>query len=310
MSKLLVVFGATGQQGGSVVEQVVNDPELSKQYRIRAVTRDPSKPAGQALKAKGVEVVKGDANHAASIKAIVEGAHTVFVNTVTVLESADRSQEVTQGKAIADAAVAAGVQFFIFSTLPHVSKISGGKLKAVENFDLKADIEAYVRSLPIKSAFYAPGYFMQNFSNFVLPQPAGDGTYVVASLVSPKTELAMIDIATDTGKFVGAILADPEKYEGKIVSGASKIITFEEAAEIMSRITGKTIKYQQLPESVIRGFLPPVEADMLAEMFIYYQDYGYFGPETKAVVEEAPKIARGKLTTFEEYLTKNPLPLA
>jgi uncharacterized protein YbjT (DUF2867 family) len=310
MSKLLVVFGATGQQGGSVVEHVVNDPELSKQYKVRAVTRDPSKPAGQALKAKGVEVVKGDADDAASLKTVLEGAHTVFAITVTVLESTDRSQEVVQGKAIADAAVAAGVQFFIFSTLPHVSKITGGKITSVEHFDLKADIETYVRTLPIKSAFYAPGYFMQNFSNYTLPQPTGDGRYAISNVVSPKTQLAMIDIVADTGKFVGAILADPEKYEGKTVSGASKIFTFEEAVEIIRRITGKIVKYQQLPEDVIRGYLPPTEADMLVGMFIYYQDYGYYGPETKAVVEEAPKIARGKLTTFEEYLTKNPLPLA
>lgn len=310
MSKLLVVFGATGQQGGSVVEHVVNDPELSKQYKVRAVTRDPSKPAGQALKAKGVEVVKGDADDAASLKTVLEGAHSVFAITVTVLESADRSQEVVQGKAIADAAVAAGVQFFIFSTLPHVSKITSGKITSVENFDLKADIETYVRTLPIKSAFYAPGYFMQNFSNYILPQPTGDGRYAISNVVSPKTQLAMIDIVADTGKFVGAILAHPEKYEGKTVSGASQILTFQEAAEIVRRITGKIVKYQQLPEDVIRGYLPPTEADMLVGMFIYYQDYGYYGPETKAVVEEAPKIVRGKLTTFEEYLTKNPLPLA
>ena len=42
MSKVLVVFGATGQQGGSVVNCVINDPELSKLYKVRGVTRDPS----------------------------------------------------------------------------------------------------------------------------------------------------------------------------------------------------------------------------------------------------------------------------
>lgn len=57
MSKILTVFGATGNQGGSVIKAVLADSVLSKEFRIRAITRDASKPAAQALAAKGVEVV-------------------------------------------------------------------------------------------------------------------------------------------------------------------------------------------------------------------------------------------------------------
>ena len=158
MSKLLVVFGATGQQGGSVAESVLSDPELSKQYKVRAVTRDPSKPAGLALQQKGAEVVKGDIEDAASLTSVLKGAHTVFAITVSVTDSNDKSPELANGKAMADAAVAAGAQYFIFSTLPHVAKITDGKIMAAAHFDLKAEVEAYVRGLPIKSAFYVPGF--------------------------------------------------------------------------------------------------------------------------------------------------------
>ena len=58
MSKLLTVFGATGQQGGSLINYVLKNPELSKIYKLRGITRDVSKPASVALKDKGVEVVK------------------------------------------------------------------------------------------------------------------------------------------------------------------------------------------------------------------------------------------------------------
>ena len=58
MSKLLTVFGATGLQGGSVVNYVLQSPELSKIYRLRGITRDVTKPAAVALKEKGVEIVK------------------------------------------------------------------------------------------------------------------------------------------------------------------------------------------------------------------------------------------------------------
>jgi uncharacterized protein YbjT (DUF2867 family) len=58
MSKIFTVFGATGNQGGSVIRAVLADPVLSKEYKLRGVTRDVSKPAAQALSAKGVEMVK------------------------------------------------------------------------------------------------------------------------------------------------------------------------------------------------------------------------------------------------------------
>lgn len=57
MSKILTVFGATGNQGGSVIKAILADAVLSKEYKIRGVTRDTSKPASQALAAKGVEMV-------------------------------------------------------------------------------------------------------------------------------------------------------------------------------------------------------------------------------------------------------------
>ena len=58
MSRILTIFGATGQQGGSLLAYVLKTPELSRIYKLRAITRDPSKPAALALKENGVEVVK------------------------------------------------------------------------------------------------------------------------------------------------------------------------------------------------------------------------------------------------------------
>lgn len=57
MSKILAVFGATGNQGGSVIRAVLSDSALSSQFKIRAITRDVTKPAAKALADKGVEVV-------------------------------------------------------------------------------------------------------------------------------------------------------------------------------------------------------------------------------------------------------------
>jgi uncharacterized protein YbjT (DUF2867 family) len=309
MSKILVVFGATGNQGGSVVNYVINDPELSKQYKVRGITRDPSKPAAQALQEKGVEVMEGDADDKDSLKQVMKGAHTVFGFTATVYDDQTKSREIAQGKALADAAVVAGVQYFIYSSLPHVGKISGGKYQHVEQFDSKAEVEEYIRTLPIKSAFFEPGSFMQNFGGMMAPHPIGDGTYTISNVVTPQTQLPLIEAAADTGKYVAAILAEPEKYEGKVLSAATKLYSFEDIVQTISKVTGKTVKYNQLPESAFRGFLPPAAADSLIEMLFYFQDFGYYGPQTEEKVEWTAQNARGKLTTFEEYITKNPIHL-
>jgi hypothetical protein len=56
MSKLITVFGSTGRQGGSVVRSLLSHPLLHAEYKIRAVTRDRSKPKAKELEELGVEV--------------------------------------------------------------------------------------------------------------------------------------------------------------------------------------------------------------------------------------------------------------
>ena len=136
----------TSFKGGSVVDYVINDPELSKQYKVRGVTRDTSKPAVQALQQKGVEVVKGDADDKASLEHTMQGAHTVFAVTVSIYDGKLYERELSQGKAMADTAVAAGVSYFIFSTLSNAGKLSSGKLQNMTHFNVKAEIEEYIVS--------------------------------------------------------------------------------------------------------------------------------------------------------------------
>lgn len=78
MSKVLTVFGATGNQGGSVIKSVLANSKLSSEYKLRGITRDPSKPAGKALAEKGVELVKADLNDKESVKKAIEGSSAVF----------------------------------------------------------------------------------------------------------------------------------------------------------------------------------------------------------------------------------------
>lgn len=308
MSKILAVFGATGQQGGSVIDYVLSDPELSQTYTLRAICRDTSSSKAQLLKSKGVEVVQADIILSrASVEAALTGVHTVFAMTAVHFGPDGYEVEYNSAKTMADVAVEKGVEYFIFSTLPPAKEISGGKYASMVPFDVKADAERYIRGLPIKSAFYCPGSFMQNFVDpvFMAPHKGPDDTWIMARHTSGKTPFPLIDVVGDGGKFVGAILADPEKYEGKRLCAATKVYTSEEIVAAIAKATGKKVVFKQVPVEEFResiGNLP----DMFVELFDYYEEFGYFGPETESLVAWAAENARGKLTTFEEFLEKNP----
>lgn len=75
---LFVVVGSTGQQGSSVIKAIEASPAP---YRVRGLTRDPTKPAARALEARGVHVVATDAIQEVELEKAFEGATYVFAMT-------------------------------------------------------------------------------------------------------------------------------------------------------------------------------------------------------------------------------------
>jgi len=305
MSKqILVVFGATGNQGGSVVNTFLDDPELAKKYHIRAVSRDTNKAAAKALEKKGAEVVQGDVDDASSLPRILKGAHSVFLATFSEYDSSLKEREFRQAKAVADAAVAAGVKQIVFSSLPPASSLSSNKYD-VPGFDSKWAVEQYIRTLPVKSTFFAPGSFMQNFQTWLKPKPVGDGTYAIFAPYKLTTEMPLIDTAGDSGKWVASAVEHPEKYNHQVFSAATRLYTLDEIVKTISKVYGKTVNLQTISIETYKSFLPPGAQEPLAAMNLYVNEFGYYGPNTKKLVEESAKHARGHLTTFEEYLKKD-----
>jgi uncharacterized protein YbjT (DUF2867 family) len=302
---LLVVFGATGNQGGSIAHFVLDDPELSKRYAVRAITRDTNNPKAQALAKKGAELVQADLADESSLPVALKGANFVFAVTITLYQGNTKSIETAQAKALCSEAIKQGAEYIIWSSMSHPFKISNGKLTQVVHFDVKAEIETYIRTLPIKSSFYAPGSFMQNLYTSMAPRPSwsGDGTYILPSLCNADTLLPLIDI-TDTGKFVGAILAEPDKYEGKFFAAAEGLYSYSQMAEILSKVTGKEVKFQKVDDEMFKSFLPEGFREQLYEMMVHCRDYGYYGENMKADVQWASEQAKGHLTTLEEFLTR------
>ncbi|KAF4974584.1 hypothetical protein FZEAL_8511 [Fusarium zealandicum] len=309
MSKILAVFGATGQQGSSVIDFVLNDTELSQQFELRAITRDVDSDKARQLKEK-VQVVQGDVLNRASLSTALTGVHTVFAMTTPSFGPDALDIEYNNGKAIADVAVGQGVEYIIFSTLPAVRQMSDGRYTKVTPFDAKAKVEQYIRGLPLKSAFYCPGSFMENFQaqSFLAPRKASDGTWVLSRPSSPTAQLPLLSAVSDTGKFIGAILADPDKYQGKTFHGATALYTWEEVAAILSEATGKTIVYKEVPDDDFKKGLA-FEPEMFSETFRFYEEFKYFGTDAEDMIAWAVKNARGRVSSFEEFLEAHPFQL-
>ena len=149
MSKLITVFGATGQQGGAVARAL-----LAKGYKVRAVTRNPDSAKAKELQAKGAELVQvKNMDDVASLEAAIKGAYGVFLVTnyggllsETQNPETAHNREIAQGKAAGDICKKLGVKPLVFSGLEYVRDIIG---KPYLHFDSKGTVEKYLDEIGV-----------------------------------------------------------------------------------------------------------------------------------------------------------------
>src|SRR6185369_1410999 len=162
--KPIAVIGATGQQGGGVVRAL----QASGQFKVRALTRNPDKHRELAE-----EVVEADLGKPETLKAAFEGAHGVFL--VTNFQEAG-SNELKQATAAISAAKDAGVKHFVWSTLPDVEAISGGKFN-VPHFTGKSKIDRVVKDGGFENyTFVVAPFYYQNLAGALAPHNPSDGS--------------------------------------------------------------------------------------------------------------------------------------
>ncbi|KAI9732975.1 MAG: hypothetical protein M1818_007408 [Claussenomyces sp. TS43310] len=295
--KIIVVFGATGGQGGSVVKSLLDDPQAASQFAIRAVTRDSSKAAAKALEAKGCELVTADLNDRESLKNALKGAYGVFAVT-NYWEKLDGELEYKQGCNVADEV---GVKHLIW--------MSNGKLKQVYHFDSKAKVQDYIKSSGLPATYFLAGMFMSNLPQLIRKNP-GQDVYSIAMPVPPATTMPLLDTEEDTGKFVKAILLKPKQTLGKEIYGATDyysvndmINTFKEVKPVDAKgATATEIPHQTYKDILASKGMPAFVQEELLENFLLNAEPGYYGGQS---LKESHAILDEPLTTLKEYLAKN-----
>jgi uncharacterized protein YbjT (DUF2867 family) len=288
--KLIAVIGATGQQGGAVVRAL----QAQGQFKVRALTRNPGKHRGLAD-----EVVEADLNRPETLEAAFAGAHGVFLVTNFAEQGTD---ELKQATAAVQAAKAAGVKHFVWSTLPDVEAISGGKLH-VPHFTGKARVDRIVKEAGFAHhTFVIAPFFYQNLVAWA-PQKQEDGTSGWALPIDPTVRGIHMGDIRELGPIVaGAFAHSDEAGNGEYLPLVGDFMSFNEIVDSLNR-QGHELSFKQVPTEVFATLFPG--AAEVAAMFAWFQAHTYLGSDMRDRIALANKIAGRQPTKFSTWARVN-----
>jgi uncharacterized protein YbjT (DUF2867 family) len=280
--KVIAVTGATGQQGGAVARKLLADG-----WKVRALTRDTDKPAAQELASLGAEILTGDMEDRAELEAAFKTAYGVFSVQNFWLPNVGFEGEIRQGKNVADAAKAAGVQHLVYSSVGAAHRGMGQK-----HFESKWIIEQYIHSLEISYTILRPAFFMENY-NWSRAQIL-NGTFTGMGLRPDKglQSIAVEDIAV----FVALAFENPKDYVGKTIELAGDELTEAQIAAKFTKVIGRPVN---LTAPTGDGGARRRSDEEMEAMFNFFNGEGY-GADIPALRKLHPG-----LFTLEQYLRKN-----
>lgn len=275
-SKIIAIIGATGNQGGSVLNTFAS----SGKYKVRALTRNPNSDTATQLKSKypNVEWVKANLNSVDTLRKAFSGAHAVFGVTqfadpdnIKKLQVGDLDAEFDQGKNIIDAAIAENVQIAIMSTLPSIAKASNDKYTKVLHFEGKYKIAQYLdsKSNQIKGVNVYLGYFMENYVSYSRISDKDNKTVEFTCPLKPTTLLPLVDTVNDTGPVVEYALEHADEYQGKPILVSSGRYEAQEMAKAFTEVAGESGSFVQIPYDAFG-------MEEFSQMFQWYDEFGYF----------------------------------
>lgn len=225
----VAVIGATGQQGGAVATSL-----LAAGIPVRALTRSRTSAAAQALLTQGADVVEADLEDTDSTAAALAGARRVFGMT-SMDGGADA--EFSRGRSLVDAAVRAGIEHMVFSSVGGADRDTG-----VPHFESKWEVERYLAASPLSAAVVRPTFFMENLA--VQDGPEG------AALPLPLPDdvpLQMIAVS-DIGAAAARMLIDPTSTPDAVeIAGDER--TGSQMADAFAAALDRPVRYTPLPTS-------------------------------------------------------------
>jgi NAD(P)H dehydrogenase (quinone) len=257
---MIAITAATGQLGQLVIEQLLQKVPPSK---IVAVVRNPDKAS--ALAARGIAVRTADYGDLAALESAFSG-----ISKVLLISGTEFGQRARQHANVVTAAKKAGVSLFVYTSLLRADTTKLGL--GPEHLET----EKIIRASGLPFVILRNGWYTENYAASAKPAVA-NGAFLGSARAgrisgASRADYAAAAVAALTGR------AEP----GRVYELAGDIaFTLADLAAEISRQTGKTIPYRDLPETdfaaILRQIgLPSPLADLLASSDVAAADGALF----------------------------------
>jgi len=275
--KIIAVLGATGAQGGGLIQAILNDP--SGAFAARAITRDVNTDKARALAAQGAEVVAADVDDEASLQRAFAGAHGAFCVTFFWAHFSPE-KEIAEAAAMARAAKAAGLQHVVWSTLEDTRRwvpISDNRMPTLQgkykvpHFDAKGEANAEFTKAGVPTTLLHTSFYWDNLIHFGMgPRKGADGGLVFALPMGDKKLPGIA--AADIGACAYGLFKRGSEFIGKSVGIAGEHLTGSQMAAALGQALGQPVGYYAMPFEDYRKLGFP-GADDLGNMFQFKHDF-------------------------------------
>lgn len=279
-SGTIVVGGGTGRSGGAYVRAL-----LEAGYRVRASHR-PGKDPSRAV-ASGAEAVAADLRDAGAVRRLVDGADAVFIAVLGRGPDAV-AEEAAATRNLVDAARESGARRVVYTSVHRADGDTG-----VPHFEVKVELESYVRESGVPYTILRPATFMEFFdAPWVRAGVIERG--VLASPIAHDTPISYVATA-DLARFAVLALTDARLDGATLGIGGPEALTYAEVLPIMSELTGREVRYERVPIEVVES---QMGADMAAMMRFFNREG--FGVDMAPVLERFPI----ELTTLRTHMMR------
>jgi uncharacterized protein YbjT (DUF2867 family) len=310
--KIIAVMGATGSQGGGLVQAILNDP--SGAFAARAITRDVNSDKAKALAKAGAEVVAANIDDEASLKKAFSGAYGAYCVTFFWAHFSPEKEQ-ANAATMARAAKAAGLQHVIWSTLEDTRKwipLSDNRMPTLQgkykvpHFDAKGESDHFFTDNGVPTTFLLTTFYWDNMYMFGMgPRKGDDGNY---SITFPLGNKRMSGIAaSDIGGCALGIFKKGKELVGRTVGIAGEHLSGAQMAEKLSKGLGIQCTYNAVTPEAYRGFGFPGAED-LGNMFQFYADFEDYFVGARNL--DVARSLNPSLQNFDQWLARNKSKLA
>ncbi|HET6530358.1 MAG TPA: NmrA/HSCARG family protein [Actinoplanes sp.] len=239
--RVVAVTGATGRQGGAVARHL-----LSAGWRVRAVTRKPDQPAARALAARGADVVRADMlNHGDLVHAF-RGVYGVY--SVQNFMPGGTDAEIRQGRNVADAAQATGVEHVVYG-----SAGTGATDTGIGSWDSKLAVQAHLRALGLPLTVLRPMAFMELMTDRGF-FPAVSTWSLMPKLMGQDRPVGWICV-DDLGAIAARAFAEPDRFIGADLSLVADVQSIAQCRRIWSGVHGRPPRRFPMPVWMFQRFV-------------------------------------------------------